>query len=127
MCPECEERKKRKSEAMKRWRLRKKNLPVPVLAEPGLKVTSKGVGIGTDEARESTRTDTDSRGGQRPSIVELRKLIERVPETTEQHVAKPSVYRDDYGRVISERQWNLLQKKKEAAKVGGYEIDQWSQ
>lgn len=40
---------------------------------------------------------------------------------------KPLIFKDDYGRVISERAWNMLQKKKEDAKKGGYVIDDYSQ
>ncbi len=40
---------------------------------------------------------------------------------------KPLVFRNDYGQIISERAWNMLQKKKEDAKKGGYVLDEYSQ
>jgi hypothetical protein len=36
-------------------------------------------------------------------------------------------YRDDFGRVISEKQWKLLQEHKEKARLQGYELDEFSQ
>jgi hypothetical protein len=42
-------------------------------------------------------------------------------------VTVPTVFRDDYGRVISEAQWKRLQERKDAAKDHGYTIDDYSQ
>lgn len=39
----------------------------------------------------------------------------------------PMIYRNDYGAVISHGQWEKLQKIKQDAKEGGYEIDSFSQ
>ncbi len=50
---------------------------------------------------------------------------EKAVETAE--VARPLVFRNDYGAIITERQWNALQEKKEKAKKGGYVLDEWSQ
>jgi hypothetical protein len=40
---------------------------------------------------------------------------------------KTLIYRDDYGRQISEGQWKRLQSLKAKAKEGGYVIDEFSQ
>jgi hypothetical protein len=60
-------------------------------------------------------------------VGEFRMLV--LPESTElvKTDNKPLIFRDDSGRVITERAWNLLQKKKADAKEGGYEIDEYSQ
>ena len=42
-------------------------------------------------------------------------------------VVKPQVFRNDYGAVISESAWKRLQKLKQEAKEGGYELDEYSQ
>ena len=121
------------------YRRRKKDLPVPVLAEPfngDSMITLSGASpqdIG-GEARESTEmtrpVSGDSRGGQSSSRWEkldaLRKLISG-PHVSEERATKPAIYRDDYGRVISEGQWEKLQETKRRAKEGGYSIDEWSQ
>lgn len=59
-------------------------------------------------------------------VGELRMIV--IPkEVNEVEVVKPLIYRDDYGRVITERQWDLLQRKKQAAREHGYVIDDYSQ
>lgn len=61
-------------------------------------------------------------------IEELRRLMETVSAApVEPVVVKLTVYRDDYGRVITEHQWKALQDRKQRAKQGGYEIDEYSQ
>jgi hypothetical protein len=52
-----------------------------------------------------------------------------LPESTKSVVvdSKPSIFRDDYGRVITERTWNILQEKKRKAEKGGYFLDDYSQ
>lgn len=67
-------------------------------------------------------------GAKQSKIEALRNLItkehERVVETP---VCAPTVFKDDYGRIISEAQWKCLQEKKERAKSGGYVLDDYSQ
>lgn len=46
-------------------------------------------------------------------------------ETVE--VARPVVFRNDYGAIITESQWERLQTIKDRAKNGGYVIDEYSQ
>lgn len=77
----------------------------------------------------SQRRIVDSGGSVPPAqkIEELRALIAKEHEKSIKAEVVPLVYRDDYGRVISERQWKALQKKKEDPKEGGYEIDEYSQ
>lgn len=57
----------------------------------------------------------------------LRELIATEHEKVVDEPVKPVIYRDDYGRVISERQWNVLQERKRSAKDNGYAIDEYSQ
>ncbi len=63
------------------------------------------------------------------TIEELRDVINaesrKPPETTVE--APPVVYRNDYGGVISKFAWEKLQRLKEKAKSGGYEMDEYSQ
>ena len=63
----------------------------------------------------------------RDKITELRELMEAASREPVEAVVKPLIYRDDYGRVISETQWKRLQERKKKAKEGGYEIDKYSQ
>ena len=60
-------------------------------------------------------------------IEELRELMEAASREPVESVVKPLVYRDDYGRIISEAQWKRLQERKEHAKQCGFVIDQYSQ
>jgi acyl-CoA reductase-like NAD-dependent aldehyde dehydrogenase len=57
-----------------------------------------------------------------PRLLKLAKPV--VPEIV---VAKPQVYRNDYGAVISEAAWKRLQKMKAEAKEKNYELDEYSQ
>ena len=120
------------AEKQKAYRERKKNLPVPVLAEQP-EVNRRPVEAG-EEARESTTlpdldiTQSDSRGGQNLHTIEtLRELIAEEHEKPVEANVVPLVYRDDYGRVISERQWKTLQERKRRANESGYVIDEYSQ
>ncbi len=108
------------------------NLSVPDEAESGRQSPS----LKSGEAREGNSPNKaacpnqqDFRGGQNYTISQLRELIEKEsmkpPETTVD--APPTVYRNDYGGVISKFQWEKLQRLKEKAKSGGYEMDEYSQ
>jgi len=136
-----------------RRRNKRKNLPVPVLAEPqvydkigklksGQDYPSQHCEGSSGEARESTPVvrgaaetskASDSRGGQLPfetkKVGEFRMLV--LPEQPKDEpvvpVVKPQVFRNDYGAVISESAWKRLQKLKQEAKEGGYELDEYSQ
>ncbi len=63
------------------------------------------------------------------TLASLRALIKTESEkpSEETVVDKPLVYRDDYGRVISEAQYDKLQKMKEHAKANNFEMDEYSQ
>ncbi len=61
------------------------------------------------------------------TVKELRALMERASAEPDVPAVKPLTYRDDYGRVITEGQWERLQKRKEEAKTNGYDIDEYSQ
>jgi hypothetical protein len=67
-----------------------------------------------------------SSSSQPSKVDELRQLMAKASAEPSTPV-KPMIYRDDYGRTISERQWNALQALKGKAKAGGYEIDEYSQ
>src|ERR1041385_6093398 len=60
-------------------------------------------------------------------VGELRMLVLPKPTESVETASKPQIFRDDYGRVISERQWKMLQDRKEKAKEGGYVLDDYSQ
>jgi hypothetical protein len=67
---------------------------------------------------------------KKSKIEELRAVIEREHNReveVEEPERKPLVFRDHLGNVITERAWNILQKKKAAAKDGGYELDAYIQ
>ena len=122
-----------------RRRNKRKNLPVPVLAEPDTdRVLRHEKG---SEARESNKAITplpmshgcdealDSRGGQTPfetkKVGEFRMLV--IPEMPKEEptmpVVKPKVFFNDHGAQISEKVWNTLQEKKRKALESGYEFD----
>lgn len=79
---------------------------------------SRGVldGVGCDAKPEKSKT-----------LEALRELIANEQEKPVEANVVPLVYRDDYGRVISERQWKTLEKKKADAREGGYVIDEYAQ
>jgi hypothetical protein len=62
-------------------------------------------------------------------VGEFQMLVmpERVGDESTMPATKPLIFRDDNGRVISERAWNALQKLKEKAKENEYEIDDYIQ
>jgi hypothetical protein len=62
-------------------------------------------------------------------VGEFRMLVlpEQGKEEPMTPTTKPLIFRDDNGRVISERAWNALQKLKEKAKENEYEIDDYIQ
>jgi hypothetical protein len=62
---------------------------------------------------------------KKDQISELRELMIQASE--KQDEPKPQIFRNDYGNIISERQWNALQKKKGDAKEGEYVLDEYSQ
>jgi hypothetical protein len=69
----------------------------------------------------------DSPPAYKPTISELRELIEQEHAKPVEAAVVPLVYRDDFGRVISERQWKTLQERKRRASESGYVIDEWAQ
>lgn len=64
--------------------------------------------------------------GKEATLASLRELV-AAAEPVVAVPAKPVVYRDDYGRVITQSQWNKLQEMKMEAKQKGYVIDEFSQ
>lgn len=87
----------------------------------------KGLDLGKSEVQG------DSKGmgtvdPKRTSIGGLRELVEESHEASGGvDVVRPAVFRDDRGVVITERAWNALQRLKEKAKRGGYELDDYVQ
>ena len=90
--------------------------------------------LGVSELRTEKPDERDS-GNPMPSrskIEELRELVKleesRKPkERATMPVVKPLIYRNDYGAVITESQYNALQEKKRVAKEKGYVLDEYSQ
>lgn len=86
-------------------------------------------------ARKSEKVETPFTHGTGAAPVstidKLRELVrvEQEKPRTEAPATpvKPLVYRNDYGNVITEGQWNQLQEKKMLAKEKGYVIDEYSQ
>jgi hypothetical protein len=64
---------------------------------------------------------------QLSTVEKLRSLVATesakppIPDTPQR------IYRDDYGKVVTEAQWRANEKRKADAKASGYEIDQYSQ
>lgn len=130
---------------LRRRNARRKNLLVDVQPEPKAVVHASGRSTEIGEARESTTEQadrlpplatnssafrsekSDSRGGQTSTIEALRKLVESVQNEPAVPVAKPAVFRDDYGRVISEEQYMEVLRKKAEADRKGYEIYEYGQ
>ncbi len=89
--------------------------------------TCKNVGLSTTDLAATSKTSKDS------TLHHLRSLIkqeEEKPPTDDSR--KPSdvvggIYRNDQGGVISKFAWEKLQRLKEKAKKGGYELDEYSQ
>jgi hypothetical protein len=109
---------------VKRWRERNRAL---VNLRQRLYRTKK-MGLGKPESREHVLEETDeSLRARRSTIEELRKLVEKESEKPVEANVVPLVYRDDYGRVIGERQWKTLDEHKRRAKERGYVIDDYSQ
>jgi len=98
--------------------------------------TTSTVGVGT---ASSEPLDVCSKAAPtvRPSgaafttkkVGEFRMLVlpEQPKDEATMPATKPLIFRDDNGRPITERAWNALQKLKEKAEKGGYEIDNYIQ
>lgn len=120
-------------EKQKRWR--EKNRALYNFQQrqrrKNLGVGSAGVVQNQERGKEHPETVgvmTGSPVQPKSKIEELRELVRMEQEKPAVEApAKLQVYRNDYGAIISEAQWDRLQKLKERAKNGGYEIDQWSQ
>jgi len=68
-------------------------------------------------------------GFETKKVGEFRMLVlsENPEERSTMPVVKPQVYRNDYGAVITEAQYNALQEKKKIAEQKGYVLDEYSQ
>ncbi len=118
---------------LKRWR--EKHRGLTNLRQREYRSGKKGVDLVKEEVKsEATLSRTEIPILENPpsfttkKVGEFRMIMiepEKPLETSE--VARPLVFRNDYGSIITERQWNALQEKKEKAKKGGYVLDEWSQ
>ncbi len=61
------------------------------------------------------------------TIDQLKALVDEEAKKVVKEVVRPQVFRDRYGQVISEAQWDRLQEMKAKAKEGGYVLDEYSQ
>lgn len=110
-------------EKQKRWR--EKNRALYNLQQRNRRGRKMGSVSVEEESRERVSEETGD--PRRRMINELReKIAAESAKPVEANVVQ-LVYRDDYGRVISERAYRALQKLKESAKNGGYELDEYSQ
>ena len=115
---------------VKRWREKNRGLAnMRQRAYRARKRVSGGEGSSELIAERHDEVDRDKSPStpRKTKIEELRELIGRQHEYAEEVAVKPRIFRDDYGRVITEKQWERLQEIKRGAKEGGYEIDEWSQ
>ncbi len=85
---------------------------------------AKEPALGTGNTGDQARGADDAR---RKTLSGLRAAVAAEQEKVVAAPVKPLVFRNDYGQIISERAWNMLQKKKEDAKKGGYVLDEYSQ
>ncbi len=83
--------------------------------------------MNADHGRVEPKNKALSAPSSQSKIEQLRELITHEHEKLLETNVVPSIYRDDYGRVISEGQWKALQKRKSEAVNHGYEIDEHSQ
>lgn len=80
------------------------------------------------EPQHSSSIRDTAQTSKKSTIKSLRELVKIEQEKPRiEAPTKPVIPRDDFGRVISEAQWNRLQSKKEKAKMGGYVLDEYSQ
>ena len=122
---------KRNYERVKRWR--EKHNGLVNLKQREYRARKKGlVGIpvgGNPEIGEPLRTPA-----QTSAVSTLEHLRGLVKAEQEKSVVEPSgasgrpiVYRNDYGGVITKVAWEKLQRLKEKAQDGDYELDEYSQ
>lgn len=95
------------AEKQKAYRERKKNLGVSDVVQSTLPAARSTI----DELRELVKQEESRKPEERPTIL----------------VVKPLVYRNGYGAVITESQYNALQEKKRVAAENGYVLDEYSQ
>lgn len=91
----------------------------------------RGSGVSEDQTAQDIEFLASLSPAQtKTKLEELRALIKTVSDDApyeSYEPAKPQVFRDDRNKVITEAQFNQLQKLKEAAKKGRYELDDFSQ
>lgn len=117
------ERQKRwieKNRALHNLRRRKKILN-------GGDTTSKNEASSNDLVVKRRSVDDQSAPVQPSKMDELRTLVKMVTAEPIAPAPKPLIYRNDYGQIISETQWRILQKRKQEAIAGGYVLDEYSQ
>jgi hypothetical protein len=134
-------------ERVKRWReknrviynLRRRNARKNLGAATGgiAGVVERGGRLLSQEARagmsasENIRSDVATQTSKDETLAKLREMVKVEQEKPRGEApvtpVKPLIYRNDHGGVISEFEWEKLQKLKQKAKNGGYEIDEYSQ
>ncbi len=83
--------------------------------------------VGQEAATESTVPRTEATYtvvGKAETLAKLRELVETPPETSED---APTMVEEVRPAHISLRQWNETQRRKKAAKEGGYALDDYVQ
>ncbi len=125
------------SERVKRWRdkhralhnLRRRNARKKGLSSLEEEPQLEAAVVRTEMQQKEVHANDVVKEVNRPSISELRELVEeereKPPATSVE--APPTVYRNDYGGVISKFQWEKLQRIKAHAKENNFEIDEYSQ
>ena len=95
------------------------------LSSPKEEASSCGVRRGVEP--EGSNGVEQSPPAQLSEVERLRVLMEKSSAEPVEAAVKPVVFRDDHGRVITERQWETLQRLKAKAQAGGYELDDYIQ
>ncbi len=76
---------------------------------------------------------TPSKTSKEETLANLRRMITEEGEKPATEVPRASrdvvggIYRNDHGGVITKSAWEKLQRLKEKAERGGYQLDEWSQ
>ncbi len=106
-------------------------------ARKGITASSSRVeerhGLGREDSGSTPETQTPSQPFKTKKVGEFSMLVlpeEEKPATDDSRTVKDvvgGIYRNDHGGVISKFAWEKLQRLKEKAEKGGYQIDDYSQ
>lgn len=110
---------------LKRWRERNRGLAN--MRQRAYREKKRGKVVGVQQREHAVKKSEETGNVGVTKVEELRKLIAEETKKAVVEVVKPLIFRDDFGRVISETQWERLQEKKRHAREFEYELDEYSQ